>query len=123
MANSELATIALRHRGNLGGRLTDDRIPARVTIALTVEVAHHATAQHLLWMLANLLARQTVEIQEIRLDIPPGVPVAAALSPFFAPVSDGNTDSQHVGDLLECVRSGISALHPEIVSATAALGS
>ncbi len=102
MTKNEMST---RHRGDLDGRLTDGRIPARVRLVIDAEVARHATMQHLLWMLANLLARQSTEIQEIVLDIPSGVSLAGRLGPLVP------TD----GDLLEAVRNGVARINPEVL--------
>ena len=46
-----LDMISNRHRGNLGGRLTDNHLPAKVSVLLDADTARHATAQHLTWML------------------------------------------------------------------------
>src|SRR5215216_1038512 len=76
--------ISNRHRGDLGGRFTDNRVPAKVSISMTEEVAQKPSAQHLTWMLLNLLARQSFEIREIELNIPAGVPIRGRLSPLVS---------------------------------------
>src|SRR5947209_1206034 len=93
--------ISNRHRGDLGGRLTHGRAPARVTVSMSRETAISPTAQHLAWMLLNLLARQTDEVREIVLDIPSGVSCIPRLSPLV-PTS---------GDLVLALSTGITRIN------------
>jgi molybdopterin/thiamine biosynthesis adenylyltransferase len=97
-----LSNMAHRHRGDLGGRLTDTRIPARVVVALGQEAAQTATGQHLLWMLVNLLARQSVEIHQLELRLPRAVRAVPYLSPLVP---------QNV-ELYEALNQGLDAIHP-----------
>lgn len=99
--------ISHRHRGNFGGRFTDTRLPAKVTVLLDGDVARFPVAQHLCWMLLNLLARQTAEIRELELMIPKGIPVVARLSPLIS----GTTD------LSQALASGLARIHPEVLEA------
>jgi molybdopterin/thiamine biosynthesis adenylyltransferase len=101
--------ISSRHRGTLDGRFTDTRIPARVTIFMSEEVARNPNAQHLAWMLANLLARQTVEVGSIELQIPGGVPLCGRLSPLL---SAG-------GDFTSALRLGVGQINPQVLVASA----
>jgi hypothetical protein len=98
--------ISNRHRGDLGGRFTDNRVPAKVSISMTEEVAQKPSAQHLTWMLLNLLARQSFEIREIELNIPSGVPIGARLSPL---VSESR-------DLLSALVEGVSQINPAVIT-------
>src|SRR5260370_34904894 len=75
-----LNELSVRHRGDLGGRLTDVRLPAKVIVAGSPKAANTATGQHLTWMLLNLLARQTTEIAQIELSIPRAVEQLANLN-------------------------------------------
>lgn len=104
--------ISNRHRGDLGGRFTDQRIPAKVSIAMTEEVARKPAAQHLAWMLLNLLARQSHEIREIELNIPARVPVIERLSPL---VSQSN-------DLVGALVEGISQINPAVITKSEGTG-
>ncbi len=97
--------ISDRHRGDLGGRLTSSRAPARVTVSMSREAALSPTAQHLAWMLLNLLARQTDEVREIALDIPRGVSCIPRLSPLV-PSS---------GDLVAALGAGIARINPAVL--------
>lgn len=108
-----LNEIANRHRGDLGGRLTDQRVPARVVLAASSEVAETAAGQHLIWMLLNLLARETVEIRQFQLDIPRGIKLAASISPLVA-----GTD-----DFLAAVRIGVQRINPSVLSVPIAAAS
>lgn len=74
--------IGQRHAGDLGGRLFDPGVGARVTIAVSKDVAHFPSTQHLVWMLVNLLARQPAEVREIVLDLPANTPLAIDASPL-----------------------------------------
>jgi hypothetical protein len=65
-----MTEIGLRHQADLDGKLTSGAVPACVQIAVAAEVAKTAVAQHLIWMLLNLLTRQTPEISELELIIP-----------------------------------------------------
>lgn len=98
-----LSEIANRHRGDLGGRLTDERVPARVIVAASSEVATTAAGQHLIWMLLNLLARQTVEIRQIQLDIPEGIKLTTNITPLVTGAKD----------LLSALRLGLRTINPE----------
>ena len=100
-----LEMISNRHRGNLGGRLTDSRLPAKVSVLLDADVARHPTAQHLTWMLLNLLARQSFEIREIELALPGSIPAVQRLSPLISTTSD----------LKESLREGISRINPNVL--------
>jgi molybdopterin/thiamine biosynthesis adenylyltransferase len=102
-----LSEISNRHRGDLGGRLTDQRVPARVVLAASSEVAETAAGQHLIWMLLNLLARQTVEIREIQLDIPCGIKLAASTSPLVTGASD----------FLAAMRLGVKQINLAVLAA------
>src|SRR5258708_3918424 len=97
--------ISNRHRGTLGGRLTDNRLPAKVSVLLGADTARHPTAQHLAWMLLNLLARQSYEIREIELVLPEGIPPIQRLSPLISSTSD----------LRESLREGISRINPDVL--------
>jgi len=99
--------ISHRHRGDFGGRFTDTRLPAKVTVLLEAEVARLPAAQHLSWMLLNLLARQTVEIRELELLIPKGISVVERLSPLIA----------EERDLALALASGLARIHPEALEA------
>lgn len=103
-----LSELSVRHRGDLRGSFTDLRIPAKVTISATEEVLRTPNAQHLIWMLVNLLARQRHEIKYIELNIPHGIKVEGNLSPL---VSEG-------GDFLEAIKSGVMKIHEEVLSPT-----
>jgi hypothetical protein len=98
--------ISSRHRGDLGGRFTDQRVPAKVSIAVAEEVARKPAAQHLAWMLLNLLARQSFEIREIELNIPAGVPLRGRLSPL---VSQSR-------DLLGALIEGVGQINPSVLT-------
>lgn len=98
--------ISNRHRGDLGGRLNHGKAPSRVTVSLSEEAADSPTAQHLTWMLLNLLARQTEEVGEIVIDVPAGVPCAGPLSPLI-PAS---------GDLAAALRAGVGLVHPDALN-------
>jgi molybdopterin/thiamine biosynthesis adenylyltransferase len=100
-----LSDIARRHRGDLGGRLADTRMPARVVVGLDQEAAQTATGQHLLWMLVNLLARQSVEIHQLELRLPHGVRAIPHLSPLVP---------QDV-ELREALNRGLDAIHPGMI--------
>lgn len=105
------SNVSNRHRGNLGGRFTDERIPSKVTISATSEVAASPTAQHLIWMLVNLLARQTHEICRIEFDIPFGVKPVERISPLV-PKSSDFVDVLRVG--IEQINQAVLA--PEAVT-------
>lgn len=77
--------IANRHRGDLGGRFTDGRLPAGVTVSIDALSANKPIGQHLAWMLLNLLARQADEIHELALIVPEGIAAADRLSPLIPP--------------------------------------
>lgn len=96
------SNISNRHRGDLGGRLNHVGAPARVTVSLSRESARSPTAQHLTWMLLNLLTRQTEEVGEIVIDVPAGVPCAGPLSPLVP----------HAGDLAAALRAGVGLINP-----------
>lgn len=98
-------SISNRHRGNLGGKFTDSRLPAKVTVMIADEIAGYRTAQHLLWMLVNLLARQPDEIQEIELIVPKGIIPKERLSPLIS--ISTNLDL--------ALREGMHQLHPGVV--------
>src|SRR5690348_607961 len=98
-------SISNRHRGNLGGKFTDSRLPAKVTVIIADEVASNRPAQHLLWMLVNLLARQPDEIQEIELIVPKGVKPIERLSPLISVTTD----------LDLALQEGMNQLHPGVV--------
>ena len=85
-----------RQQGDLGGRFTDARIPAKVTITLSDEAARKPCAQHLTWMLANLLARQTFAVNRIVFNIPAEVPLLAQLSPLVS-ATNYFVDALHEG--------------------------
>src|ERR1051326_2553234 len=97
--------ISDRHRGDLGGRLTIGRAPAKVTVSLSPDAALSPTVQHLAWMLLNLLARQTDEIQEIVLDIPEGVACTTRLSPLVFPSED----------LVATLGAGVARVNPDVL--------
>lgn len=99
-----------RHEGNLGGRLTDTRVPARVTIQLARDVAENTSAQHLVWMLVNLLARQPREITALRLMVPSGVQAVERLTPL----------ARGESDLLTTLRAGMAAVNPALLGDTGA---
>lgn len=101
--------LSARHRGNLNGRFSDQRVPAKVVIVATEEVVRTSGAQHLIWMLVNLLARQRHEVKHIELNIPHGIDAEKNLSPL---IPKGN-------DFLEVLRSGIGKIHKEVLSPTA----
>jgi hypothetical protein len=105
--------ISNRHRGNLGGRLTDNRLPAKVTVALDADSARSPAAQHLSWMLLNLLARQAYEIRAIELVVPEGIAPVKRLSPLIST----NTD------LRAALREGISRINPEVLEPKATVTS
>jgi hypothetical protein len=105
--------ISNRHRGNLGGRLTDSRLPAKVTVTLDADSARSPAAQHLSWMLLNLLARQAYEIREIELVVPEGIAPVKRLSPLIST----NTD------LRAALRNGISLINPEVLEPKATVTS
>jgi molybdopterin/thiamine biosynthesis adenylyltransferase len=71
------------------------------------EIAHYPTAQHLTWMLVNLLARQTYEIHEIELIVPEDIPVAGRLSPLISETQD----------LRIALQEGISHINSEVLVA------
>jgi hypothetical protein len=95
-----------RQKGNLGGRFTDARIPAKVTITLSDESARIPCAQHLTWMLASLLARQSFAVNRILFNIPAGVPVLVRLSPLIS------VDN----DFVNALHEGLSLINPMVVS-------
>ena len=97
--------ISNRHRGDLGGRLIDLRVPSKVVIAVSPEVAKIPAAQHLTWMLVNLLARQTVEIEEIQLEVPAHIRLTSHVSPLL-PTAD---------DFLTGLRLGIEQINPAVL--------
>ncbi|MFL5758976.1 MAG: ThiF family adenylyltransferase [Thermomicrobiales bacterium] len=99
--------IAQRHRGTLGGRLSEQHGLARVTISLDAVTSGTTVGQHLAWMLVNLLARQTEEVGTIEFDIPTGVTPIRHLSPLMP--SD-------CADLSDCLRSGIERVNPAVLS-------
>src|SRR5258708_1245469 len=105
--------ISNRHRGNLGGRLTDSRLPAKVTVALDADSARSPAAQHLSWMLLNLLARQAYEIRAIELVVPEGIAPVKRLSPLIST----NTD------LRAALREGISRINREVLEPKATVTS
>ena len=74
--------IGRRHAGDLGGRLRDPGAGAKVTIAVSENVAHFPSTQHLVWMLVNLLARQPNEVREIVLSVPAKTRLATDVSPL-----------------------------------------
>lgn len=95
-----------RHRGDLRGALSHDRAPARVTVELTPEAGASPTAQHLVWMLVNLLARQADEVAVLDLRVPADVPLGVKLSPL---VPGGS-------DLAAALRAGVSAINPAVLT-------
>lgn len=95
--------ISSRHRGDLGGRFQDTKLPAKVIISMSYEASKKPIAQHLAWMLLNLLARQSAEIQEIELNIPTGIVPIKRLSPLIS----------REDDLIEGLREGINKINPE----------
>ena len=99
-------TISNRHRGDLGGRFEDSRLPAKVTVTLGAEFAHYPVVQHLSWMLLNLLARQTHEIREIELVLPEGIAPVKRLSPLVSADTD----------LLATLREGIFRINPDVLT-------
>src|ERR1041384_2726725 len=104
--------ISNRHRGDLGGRFTDQRIPAEVSVAVTEDVARKPAAQQLSWMLLSLRARQSYEIRAIELDIPAGVPVVGRLSPLVPQSKD------LAGALLE----GVRQINPAVITKSEVTG-
>lgn len=105
--------MASRHRGDLGGRFTDTNVPAHVVIALEPHVALSRTAQHLTWMLVNLLARQSVEIASLELRISPEVATRTRLSPLI-PDGLGFAEALMVG--LKGINRGVLKLGQEVRS-------
>lgn len=101
-----------RHSGDLGGRLSDARVLARVTVVLDEEYAGMPVAQHLAWMLVNLLARQSHEVRDIVLRVPADVPQVTRLSPL----ASGTLD------LSGALRRGIARIHPEVIMPSANTG-
>lgn len=97
--------VSNRHRGDLGGRLRNDRVPAKVTVEADRAVVAIPTGQHLMWMLLNLLARQSDEVGEIELAMPDGVRPAARLSPL---VPSGS-------DLKTVLEAGVEEINPRLL--------
>ncbi len=97
--------ISNRHRGDLNGRFTDSRLPAKIVVTMTVDTAQKPAAQHLTWMLLNLLARQTEEIREIELNIPDGIVLAEMLSPLIS----------RKDDLLKALEEGVENINPYVL--------
>ncbi len=104
-----VSDMASRQRGDLGGRLSQGRAPARVTVRLDADVARTTCGQHLTWMLVNLLARQADEISALDLVVPPGIPVARPLSPFI----------QAGADMASALRVGIGHINPRVLQPAA----
>lgn len=100
-----LSEISNRHRGDLGGRLSDLRVPGKVVIAASTEVAANPAAQHLIWMLVNLLSRQTVEIHAVELEIGKNIKPIGRLSPLVP-----RTD-----DFLSALHAGIQQINPGVL--------
>lgn len=100
-----LSEISNRHRGDLGGRLSDLRVPGKVVIAASTEVAANPEAQHLIWMLVNLLSRQTVEIHAVELEIGENIKPTGRLSPLVP-----STD-----DLVSALHAGIQQINPALL--------
>lgn len=98
--------IANRHRGTLRGRFTDTRVPARVIIGISPEMAERPVIQHLAWMLINLLARQTAEIGAIGLEIPKGIAPTPALTPL----------ANDLGDLAMLLQAAAVQINPTVFS-------
>lgn len=99
-------SLAHRHRGNLGNRLSLKRVPAHVTVCVSKDVAAEPSIQHLVWMLLNLLVRQADEIAALELLIPPGIPLACRLGPL---VPSGV-------DLVMALRQGVARIHPDVLA-------
>lgn len=97
--------VSNRHRGDLRGRLGNDRVPAKVIVEADRAVAATPTGQHLTWMLLNLLARQSDEVGEIELAVPDGVRPAARLSPL---VPSGP-------DLKAVLAAGVEEINPGLL--------
>jgi len=97
--------LANRHRGDLGGRLSHERAPARVRVQVSDDVAATPCGQHLTWMLVNLLARQADEVAALDLAIPRGIPIVQPLSPL---VPAGT-------DLLTALREGVKRINPGVL--------
>src|SRR5690348_9834734 len=100
-----LSEISNRHRDDLGGRLSDLRVPGKVVIAASTEVAANPEAQHLIWMLLNLLSRQTVEINAVELEIGENIKLTGRLSPLVP-----STD-----DLVSALYAGIQQISPALL--------
>ncbi|MBU8900722.1 ThiF family adenylyltransferase [Corallococcus sp. M34] len=98
--------MSSRHRGDLAGKLLHLRAPARIVISVSEEAACSGAGQHLTWMLVNLLARQSDEVQEMVLRIPPNVPVHPRLSPLLP----------EVGTLDESLGAGIARIAPGLLA-------
>src|SRR5258706_303628 len=63
-----------RHTGSLGDKLRQISEPISVRIRTSPGYASTVGGQHLLWMLANLLARQYGVISSVKVAVPP-VPI------------------------------------------------
>src|SRR4051794_3802235 len=87
----KMSDIGLRHQADLAGKLTGGVVPACIQIAVEAEVAKTWVAQHLVWMLVNLLARQTPEISELELLFPEEIkPVDRLSSLVLMPPNSGS---------------------------------
>lgn len=98
--------ISSRHRGDLGGKLLRARLPVRVILSVSEVAAQTVAGQQITWMLLNLLARQADEVQEVMLELPPGLSVHSRLSPLVP----------QEGDLETALRSGIERIAPSLLT-------
>lgn len=105
MLNDEISN---RHRGDLGGRLSRDNLPAKVIVVLDDWVASNETIQHLTWMLVNLLARQTDEVVSLEIRVSNAVPVMDRLGPL---VPEG------IG-LRDALLTGIRRINPRVLTSS-----
>lgn len=97
--------VGNRHQDDLRGRFLDNRIPARVIVSVSAEAAPEATAQHITWMLLNLLARQPREVKEIILDIPHNILPIKHLGPLLL----------RNDDFYKAVREGVRRINPTVL--------
>lgn len=76
--------VSKRHEGDLDGRLLpfDTTRQVTVTVAVGEETARLASAQHVSWMLLNLLTRLVGIVREVRLRCRPGIPLAGQVVPL-----------------------------------------
>jgi hypothetical protein len=116
-----MSSVADRHTGRLGSRLTDfsSHQPVSVAVAVADHVANRREAQHTTWMLLNLLARAEGVIASITVDCPG----SAVLAPQVVPHITGSgqpTAGEHLRDALIRAANAIGVV--PVTAATSRIG-